>query len=105
MVDYDDDNIKVDSSAIECIAAAGRSIKCQAQPLIDHFKRLLEEACLNHVYPIKHKLKDYIMMKNFMTSGYLARYKEPEQDPGANDAMPFLGEDSVMTEGGDTCPT
>jgi hypothetical protein len=42
----------------------------------DHFERLLEEACLNHMYPVKYKLKDYVMMKNFMTSGSLTRDKE-----------------------------
>jgi hypothetical protein len=29
-----------------------------ARPPTYHFKRLLEEAYPNHVYPIKHKLKD-----------------------------------------------
>jgi hypothetical protein len=29
---------------------------------IDHFKRLLEEACPNHAYPIKHNLKDCDML-------------------------------------------
>jgi hypothetical protein len=28
------------------------------RPPTYHFKRLLEEAYPNHVYPIKHKLKD-----------------------------------------------
>jgi hypothetical protein len=38
---------------------------------IDHFKRLLEEACPNHAYPIKHNLKDCDMLQSFMTSGSL----------------------------------
>jgi hypothetical protein len=38
---------------------------------MDHFKRLLEEACPNHAYPIRHKLKDYGMMRSLMTSGSL----------------------------------
>jgi hypothetical protein len=37
----------------------------------DHFKRLLDEACPNHAYLIRHKLKDYEMMQSFMTSGTL----------------------------------
>jgi hypothetical protein len=43
------------------------SVNRQACPPTTHFERLLEEACPNHVYPIKHKLKDCDMMKNFMT--------------------------------------
>jgi hypothetical protein len=38
-------------------------------PPMDHFKRLLEEACQNHANPIRHKLKDYGMVRSFMTSG------------------------------------
>jgi hypothetical protein len=53
---------------MECVANAMCGGKRQASPLTDYFKRLLEEACPNHVYPIKHKLKGYEMMKNFMTS-------------------------------------
>jgi hypothetical protein len=37
---------------------------------------------LNHAYPVKHKLKDYGMMKIFMISGSLSWDKEPEEDPG-----------------------
>jgi hypothetical protein len=48
-------------------------------------------ACLNHVYPINHNLKDYDTMNNFMTSGSLTRDKETEEDQGGSDAMPFLG--------------
>jgi hypothetical protein len=39
---------------------------------MDHFEKLMEETCLNHAYPIKHKLKDCCMMKNFIASGSLA---------------------------------
>jgi hypothetical protein len=39
----------------------------------DHFEKLLKAACLNHSYPIKHKLKDYTMMKIFMTSEALSK--------------------------------
>jgi hypothetical protein len=38
---------------------------------IDYFKRLLEEACPNHTYRVRHKLKDCSMMRSFMTSGSL----------------------------------
>jgi hypothetical protein len=38
------------------------------RPPMDHFKSLLKEACPNHTYPFRHKLKDYGMMRSFMTS-------------------------------------
>jgi hypothetical protein len=37
------------------------------------------------------------MMKNFMTSGALAKGKKPEGDPGEKGATPFPGEEAVMT--------
>jgi hypothetical protein len=82
------------------------------RPPIDHFERLLEEAYLNHAYPTKHKLKDYDMMTNFMTSVSLTRGMELEEDLGGNDVMPFPGVDAVMTvydgrplQGGASCLT
>jgi hypothetical protein len=48
---------------------------------MDHFKKLLEETCPNHAYPIKHKLRDCGMMKNFMASGSLARGMEVDKAP------------------------
>jgi hypothetical protein len=59
-------------SGVRCTATAAHSDKRTVMPPMDHFKRLLEEACPNHAYPIKHKLKDYGMMRSFMTSGSLA---------------------------------
>jgi hypothetical protein len=51
----------------------------------------------NLVYPVKHKLKKYGMIKKFMTSGALTRGKEPEGDPSRKAATPFLGEEAIMT--------
>jgi hypothetical protein len=65
--------------------------------LKDHFERLLEEASPNYAYPIKYKLKDYNMVKNFKTSGFLTQVNELEEDPGGRGARPFPGEDAVMT--------
>jgi hypothetical protein len=59
--------------------------------------RLLEEAYLNHAYPVKHKPKYCGMIKNFMTSGFLTRGKEPKGDLGGKGATPFPGEEAVMT--------
>jgi hypothetical protein len=76
---------------------AARSGKHQARLPTNYSERLLEEACPNHAYPLKQKLKDCCMMKNFMTSGSLTRDKEPEEDLGRNDVMPFPRKDAVMT--------
>jgi hypothetical protein len=62
----------------------------------DNFKRLLEEACPNHAYPIRHKLKDCDMMKSFMISGSLTRGTELDEDPGGSTRMPFPRDDAVM---------
>jgi hypothetical protein len=109
----DDNNTKqADNSNMEHIMTVGRSVKRHARPPTDHFKRLLEEACPNHVYPIKHKLRDYGMMKNFMVSGSLTWDMEPKEDLGGRDVMPFPREDVVMTvydgcllQRGVACPT
>jgi hypothetical protein len=73
-------------------AAVIGSGKHQARPPTDHFKNLLEETCPNHDYPVKHKLRDYVMMKNFMASRSLARSMEIDE----GDTAPFPGEDMVM---------
>jgi hypothetical protein len=49
-----------------------RHDKCLVRPPTDNFRRLLEEACPNHVYPIRHRLKDCGMIRSSMTSGSLA---------------------------------
>jgi hypothetical protein len=98
MVGYnDDDDKKVDGFKKEYAMAAEHGIKRQARLPIDHFERLLEIACPNHAYPVKHKLKDCDMVKNFMTSGFLTRSKETEGDPGGKGTTPFPGKESVMT--------
>jgi hypothetical protein len=75
--DHDDSNVReAGSSDVWCILTAACSDKRQARPCIDHFKRLLEEAYPNHVYRVRHKLKDYGMMRIFMTSGSLTRGTE-----------------------------
>jgi hypothetical protein len=64
-------------------------------PPIEHFERHLEEVCPKHVYPIKHNLKDYDMMNNFMTLGSLTLGMELMEDSGRSSSMPFLGQDAV----------
>jgi hypothetical protein len=59
------------SSGMGCVTTATRGGRRLTRMPSDHFKRLLDEACPNHAYLIRHKLKDYEMMQSFMTSGTL----------------------------------
>jgi hypothetical protein len=70
VANYYDDK-KADDSNMEYVATVGGSVKRQVGRPTNHFERLLEEACPNNVHPIKHKLRDCGMMKNFMTLGSL----------------------------------
>jgi hypothetical protein len=70
--DYGSINKQASSSGTKHAAAVVSSSKRQAQHPTDHYNRLLEETCLNPTYPIKHKLRDYNMMKSFMTLGSLS---------------------------------
>jgi hypothetical protein len=63
----------------------------------DYFEKLLEAACANHAYAVKHKLKECTMMKNFMALGALSKGKKPEGEPGGKGAAPFPREEAVMT--------
>jgi hypothetical protein len=56
----------------------------------------VEETCSNHAYPIKQKLREYGMMKNFMSSGSLTQGMEVDEVPNEGDAPPFPEEDTVM---------
>jgi hypothetical protein len=98
-----DDGKAGDSDGGGHVMTAAHSDKRQARLPTDHFKRLLEEACSNHAYPVRHKLKDYIMMKSFLILGSLTRGTELDEDTDGRDTMPFLGEDAVMTVYGG-CP-
>jgi hypothetical protein len=69
---HDDGNDwEAGGSGVGRISTTARSDKRMGRLPMDHFKRLLEEACPNHKYPVRHKLKDYNMMRIFMTSGSL----------------------------------
>jgi hypothetical protein len=65
---------------VELVAAAERDSKRQAWQLADHFKKLLEATCPNHMYLVRHKLKECTMMKNYMTTGIFAKGKSPDGD-------------------------
>jgi hypothetical protein len=47
--------------------------------------------------PIRHKLKECTMMKNYMTMGTFAKGKKPKGDLEGKAAMPFPGEEVVMS--------
>jgi hypothetical protein len=85
-----------DSSAEHAAEAMGSSRR-QARPPTDHFEKLLKEALSNHTYPVKHKLRDYSMMKSFMTSWSLSRGLEVNAVSAEDDATPFPREGAVMT--------
>jgi hypothetical protein len=104
MMDYDGGNDeKADDSSVGRIATAACSSKHQARPPIDHIKTILEEVFTNHTYPVKHKLRECDMMKNFMILGFLPQGMELDEVPGRSDTMPFTGVDAVMTVY-DGCP-
>jgi hypothetical protein len=77
------------------ILTTAQSDKPPATPPIDHFKRLLEEACPNHTYPDRNKLKDYDMIRCFMTSGSLTWGAELNEGSDGCDTMPFPKENAV----------
>jgi hypothetical protein len=62
-------NWEAGGSSVGYISTTMRSDKHLTRPPMYHIKRLLEEACLNHAYPVRHKLKDRGMMRSFMTLG------------------------------------
>jgi hypothetical protein len=71
----------------------------------DNFKRLHEEACPNHAYPIRHKLKDCGMKRSLMASGSITC--SVELDEGLNGSvMTLFSEENVimMVYGGRPLP-
>jgi hypothetical protein len=92
----DSNDIEASGFGVRHISATARSEKRQAWPPTDHLKRLLEKAYPNHTYSIKHKLKDYDMMKSFMISGSPSQGMELDEDPGGSDTMLFPGKNTVM---------
>jgi hypothetical protein len=75
-------NEEAGNSDEECVAAAECDFKHQTWPPKDHFKKLLKATCPHHSYPIKHKLKDCTMIKNFMMSMALSKGRKPREGPG-----------------------
>jgi hypothetical protein len=87
---------EVGSSGVRHTSVDVHSVKCPMRPPTDHFKRLLEEACPNHTYLVRHKLKDYEMMRSFMTLGSYTWGTMIDKEPVRSDTSPFPEENAVM---------
>jgi hypothetical protein len=88
---------EVGSVGMGCIFATTRNGRRSARTPTGYFKRLLEEACPNHAYPVKHKLKDSSMMQTFMTSGSLTWGTELDKGPDGSDTTSCPEENDIMT--------
>jgi hypothetical protein len=88
----------------ELVEAAERDFKCLARSPTDHFEKLLEVTCSNHKFPVKHKLKECSMMKNYMTTRSLARAKKPEGESAGKVTAPFPEEKAAMSIYGGPVP-
>jgi hypothetical protein len=97
MIDHDDgNNGEVGGFGVRHISTTTHDDNHQARLPTDHFKWLLEEAYPNHAYPIKHKLKDYGMVRSFMNSESLTSVAELNKDLGRSDMMPLPRENTVI---------
>jgi hypothetical protein len=94
---------ELDDSDEELITAVERDFKLQVRQPANHFEKLLEVTCPNHTYPIRHKLKECPMMKNYMTMGDFAKGKKPEGDSVGKATAPFPeGKVVMLIYGGPT---
>jgi hypothetical protein len=50
------------------MVVAKHNFNWRTRPPKGFFEKVLEAACPHHPYPIKHKFRDYTMMKRFMSS-------------------------------------
>jgi hypothetical protein len=73
---------KIERSDEEFVASTKRNFKRRTRPPKDHFEKVLEAAYPHYPYPVKHKLRDHIMMKRFMPSGTPATANELARNLG-----------------------
>jgi hypothetical protein len=90
-------------SDMRCSSTVTHSDKCQARPPMDHFKRHMDETCPNHAYPVRHKLKECVMMRSFITSGSLTWGAELDEGSDGSNTTHFPRENAVLTVYGG-CP-
>jgi hypothetical protein len=97
-------NEEANDSNEELVATTERDFKCQVWQPADHFEKLLEVTYPNHAYPIRHKLKECTMMKNYMSMRTLTKDKKLEGDSVGKAAAPFPKEKAVMSIYGGPAP-
>jgi hypothetical protein len=102
--DEGDNDKDIGDSDEELITTAERDSKRQAWQPAYHFEKLLEAIYWNHTYPVKHKLKECTMIKNYMTTRTFAKGKRPEGDSAGKVAAPFPEEKAVMSIYGGPAP-
>jgi hypothetical protein len=102
--DEDDNNKEADDSGEELVAVVERDLKRHAQQPADHFKKLFEVTYPNNAYPIRHKLKECSMMRNYMTTGAFTKGKKLEGDLARMPVAPFPKEKAVMSIYGGPAP-
>jgi hypothetical protein len=96
-MDCDDDNDgEVGSSSVRRISTIVCSKKRPVRPPTDHFKRPLEEVYPNHACSVRHKLKDYIMIRSFMTSRSLTWGTELDEGLDGSDTTPFPEKNTIV---------
>jgi hypothetical protein len=77
---YGDAGEEIKDSDVEFVATVGRDFQRSTRPPKGHFKKILEAACPHHPYPVRNKLRDYTMMKRFITLGAPPGGDEPTRD-------------------------
>jgi hypothetical protein len=87
----------MDDSDEEHVTTTECDFKNQVWQPNDLFEKLLKVTCPNHAYPIRHKLKECTMMRNYMITGALTKGRKPEGDPGGKATAPFPKEEAVMS--------
>ena len=67
---------------------------------LNHFEKILKGSCPNHAFPIKHLLKDYRLMRWFLSGGSNKGEQGKDPAPTADDAEEkddgFLMPDSCL---------
>jgi hypothetical protein len=71
-----DDNLV---AAVERKASRPNGNSTKTSPPKDHFERLLEAPSTHHKVPIKHVLKDCLLMKNYVNSTLKPKTADPQK--------------------------